>query len=209
MKYSKYLLPTVYIGVIAVMIVSVVLVISGVKSYLVEKPNYNYTLDEVFTSDILPVVKTESYTIIKPYVSENVTIGRYFYNPNSEKEKQESSIIYYENTYMQNMGVDYVSKEEFDIVSILDGEVESIEDNEIYDKKLVIKYNDNLKAVYSNIKDILVSVGYKVSQGEIIATSTNSKIDNNPSLLHFEVYYKGEVIDPESLYTMSVNDLEE
>ena len=91
----------------------------------------------------------------------------------------------------------------------MNGEVESIEDNEIYGKIVTIKHNDNFKSVYSNVKDILVTVGYKVSQGEIIAASNSSKIDKeHASLLHFEVYYKGEAIDPENLYTLSVSELE-
>ena len=96
----------------------------------------------------------------------------------------------------------------FDVVSILDGEVISIEDNEIYGKVVKIKHNDNLISVYSNVKDVLVNVGYKVSQGEMIATSDKYKLDTNVnSLLHFEVYYKEKAIDPESMYTLSVSDL--
>ena len=73
----------------------------------------------------------------------------------------------------------------------------------------IVKHNDNLISVYSNIKDVLVSVGYTASQGEIIASSDKSKIDNGDnSMLHFEIYYKGNAVDPESLYTMSVSELQ-
>ena len=34
-----------------------------------------------------------------------------------------------------------------------------------------------------------------------------SSLDKEKSLLHFEVYYKDNAIDPENLYTMSVSDL--
>ena len=95
-----------------------------------------------------------------------------------------------------------------DVVSILDGEVISIEDNAIYGKVVTIKHNDNLKSVYSNVKNVLVNVGYKISQGEIFASSDTYKVDTKvKSLLHFEVYYKDNAIDPENLYTMSVSDL--
>ena len=49
---------------------------------------------------------------------------------------------------------------------------------------------------------ILINVGYKVSQGEIIATSKKYSLDSGKELLHFEVYYKGNSIDPENLYTL-------
>ncbi len=208
-KYTKYLIPTIYIGVIAVMVVSVMLVVTGVKNYLAEEPKYNYTIDEYFQSDLSPVVSTNSDTIIRPYLADTVKVGKYFYDFESDASKQEGALIYFENTYMQNKGVDYVNDEDFDVLSVLDGEVISVEDNEVYGKVITIKHNDNLKTVYSNVTDVLVTVGYKVSQGEIIASSTASKLDTtNKSLLHFEVYYKESPMDPENLYTLKVNELE-
>lgn len=208
-KLTKYFLPTIFVGIITVMVVCVLLVISGVKNYLREEKDYNYTIEDVFNNDVLPVIKTQSDSIVKPYIYEDVKVGKGYYDYESDEKKQESSIIYFENTYMQNSGVDYVSDKEFDVVSILDGEIISIEDNDIYGKILKIKHNDNLISVYSNIKDILYKVGDKISQSEIIANTDKSKLDDNiKSMLHFEIYYKGETIDPEKLYTMKVSDFE-
>lgn len=207
-KYSKIIIPSIYVGVIGVMVVSCLLVVSGVKNFISERKDYDYTLDKVFVKDTIPVSKNESNMIIKPYTNDKVKVYSYFYDFESDTKKQLNSLIYYENTYMQNNGVDYSNEEDFDVVSILDGEVISIEDNAIYGKVVTIKHNDNLKSVYSNVKDVLVNVGYKISQGEIFASTTSYKVDTNvKSLLHFEVYYKDNAIDPENLYTMSVSDL--
>lgn len=207
-KYSKIIIPSIYVGVIGVMVVSCLLVVSGVKNFLNERKDYDYTLDKVFIKDTIPVSKNENNMIIKPYTNDKVKVYSYFYDFEGDTKKQLDSLIYYENTYMQNNGVDYSNDEEFDVVSILDGEVISIEDNAIYGKVVTIKHNDNLKSVYSNVKKVLVNVGYKISQGEIFASSDTYKVDTKvKSLLHFEVYYKDNAIDPENLYTMSVSDL--
>lgn len=207
-KYSKIIIPSIYVGVIGVMVVSCLLVVSGVKNFLNERKDYDYTLDKVFIKDTIPVSKNENNMIIKPYTNDKVKVYSYFYDFEGDTKKQLDSLIYYENTYMQNNGVDYSNDEEFDVVSILDGEVISIEDNAIYGKVVTIKHNDNLKSVYSNVKNVLVNVGYKISQGEIFASSDTYKVDTKVrSLLHFEVYYKDNAIDPENLYTMSVSDL--
>ena len=207
-KYSKIIIPSIYVGVIGVMVVSCLLVVSGVKNFLNERKDYDYTLDKVFIKDTIPVSKNENNMIIKPYTNDKVKVYSYFYEFEGDTKKQLDSLIYYENTYMQNNGVDYSNDEEFDVVSILDGEVVSIEDNAIYGKVVTIKHNDNLKSVYSNVKNVLVNVGYKISQGEIFASSDTYKVDTKvKSLLHFEVYYKDNAIDPENLYTMSVSDL--
>ena len=205
---SLLFIGTIYFCIVGVMVLSVLLIIYGIKSFVNEKPEINYALDDVF-SDISPVMKTQTDSIIRPYLSDKVKVGKYFYDFKANKEKQEESIINYKNTYIQNSGVDYVSDEDFDVVSIMDGEVIGIEENEIYGKIVTIKNNNNLKTIYSNLDDVIVNVGYKVSQGEIIASSSESKIeDNKKSTLHFEVYYKGEVIDPEKLYTLTVSELE-
>ena len=207
-KYSKIIIPSIYVGVIGVMVVSCLLVVSGVKNFLNERKDYDYTLDKVYIKDTIPVSKNENNMIIKPYTNDKVKVYSYFYDFEGDTKKQLDSLIYYENTYMQNNGVDYSNDEEFDVVSILDGEVVSIEDNAIYGKVVTIKHNDNLKSVYSNVKNVLVNVGYKISQGEIFASSDTYKVDTKvKSLLHFEVYYKDNAIDPENLYTMSVSDL--
>ena len=207
-KYSKIIIPSIYVGVIGVMVVSCLLVVSGVKNFLNERKDYDYTLDKVFIKDTIPVSKNESNMIVKPYTNDKVKVYSYFYDFEGDSKKQLDSLIYYENTYMQNNGVDYSNDEDFDVVSILDGEVISIEDNAIYGKVVTIKHNDNLKSVYSNVKNVLVNVGYKISQGEIFASSDTYKVDTKvKSLLHFEVYYKDNALDPENLYTMSVSDL--
>ncbi len=208
-KYSKILLPTFYIGIIAVMVLCATLVVSGVKTYLTNREEMKFTIDNVFDEDTTPVVKTETDTIVKPYIAESVKVGRYFYDFESDEKKQENSLILYEDTYMQNNGVDYVDSKNFDVVAILDGEVISIEDSEVYGKVVTIKHNDNLKSVYSNVDGILVSVGYKVHQGEIFAMSAKPKLKSDyESMLHFEVFYKESAIDPENMYTLSVSDFQ-
>ena len=208
-KDSKILLPTFYIGIIAVMVLCATLVVSGVKTYLTNREEMKFTIDNVFDEDTTPVVKTETNTIVKPYIAESVKVGRYFYDFESDEKKQENSLILYEDTYMQNNGVDYVDSKNFDIVAILDGEVISIEDSEVYGKVVTIKHNDNLKSVYSNVDGVLVSIGYKVHQGEIFAMSAKPKLPSDyKSMLHFEVFYKESAIDPENMYTLSVSDFQ-
>ena len=61
-KYSKLIIPSIYVGVIAVMVVSSILVVTGVKNFLDEKKNYNYTLDNVFIKDTVPVSRNERFS---------------------------------------------------------------------------------------------------------------------------------------------------
>ena len=207
-KYTKVLLPMVYVGVLLFMVMSSMLIIKGVQNYLKEDVTYKYALDGVFDGDIMPVMKTESNSIIRPYLNESVKVGKYFYDYESDDKKQTESIIFYENTYMQNTGVNYINDESFDVVSVLDGEVIGVEDSEIYGKVLTIKHNDNFITTYSNIENVSLQVGYKVSQGEILGSSIVSDISDGKFMLHFEAVHKGSYIDPENLYTLKVSEIQ-
>jgi len=201
---KKYLLPSVFFIIFSLIIASIVLVFNGVKGEVNEKTNYKYALDNVFTSDVMSVVSEVSDNFIKPYVDEKVSIQRYFYNKNSEMDKQEKSIIYYENTYIQNKGVDYTNSEPFDVVSICNGEVTNIEKSELYGNIITVKCN-NIEIKYYNLSNVLFNVGNKVTQGEILGSTSLSKFDKNLYLLHFEILNNGKYIDPESIYSLKIS----
>ena len=74
-------------------------------------------------------------------------------------------------------------------------------------RKVFLKFKTS-EDIYYNVSDILATVGYKVSQGEIIGRSLTSKFDNNKYLLHFEVYYKDRPIDPETIYNLKMEELD-
>ena len=180
--YVKIAIPFVYVGIIVFMVLISVFLINGVKNYIKEDAIYKYALDNVFDEDVFPVMKVETENIVRPYIESNVQIGKYFYDYEGTDDKQKDSIIYYKDTYMQNTGVNYIHDESFDVVSVLNGEVIGIEDNDIYGKIVTIKHNDNLITTYSNIDDVVVDMGYNVSQGEIIGTSKISEISENKTL---------------------------
>ena len=58
------------------------------------------------------------------------------------------------------------------------------------------------------IDKVALKVGDVVSQGTIVGVSGKSLVNSNyTTSLHFEVNYKGELIDPEKFYSLNVNEL--
>lgn len=205
-KAKKMIIPLIYISAVILIVASILLVISSINKYLTIPKDYNYAVDTKF-ENVVPVVETQT-TIIKPYLSEDVKVGKYFYDFEADEERQQNSIIFYENTYMQNSGVDYVSDSVFDIVAVLDGEVMSVETDSTLGNIIKLKHDKNLITVYQGIDNIDLKEGNTVNQGTIIGTSGTSKINTNyTTSLHFEVYYNGELMDPENFYTLNIEDL--
>ena len=108
-----------------------------------------------FEGEIIPVMKSESDMIIRPYIDENVKVGRYFYDYESDNNKQENSLILYENIYMQNTGVDYINNSDFDVVSILDGEVITVNANSSVNVKYTLKCGKCGKIFTRTYEDIM------------------------------------------------------
>lgn len=155
----------------------------------------------------IPVVST-SVKIVKPYLDDTVKLVRSFYDYEGDSADQEKAIIFYEDTYMQNSGVDYANENVFDVISILDGTVISVEDNDILGTTVEVRHSNELISVYQSLSDVSVKENDQIIQGQIIAKSGTSNINKDlGNHLHFELYYKGKIVNPEEYYNKSVDEL--
>lgn len=208
MKLKGFVLPTVYVLVIGVLFISI--------SYLGTALQNNIKYDDLSVSalqkdNVTPVIKNEEVTkanITKPYTSEKVTISKSFYSMKDDEKKQQNSLVYYENTYLQNSGILYTSSEEFDVLSSLDGTVTNVAKDEILGNYVEVTHNTNLKTVYYSLGEITVKKDDAITSGQIIGKSGDNLLDDkNKNSLLFEVYHNGFAIDPESFYNMNLEDL--
>lgn len=206
LKLRPFVLPSIYL----VLVVS--LLLGALYSYNVasEDNSYeedlNYVSGGIFSNDT-PVVSTGK-VIIKPYSSEDVKVAKYFYEKDEKEEKQKDSIVYYGNTYIQNSGIDYVSEKEYDVMAVLDGTVSSIKEDELLGKTIEIKHENKLVSIYQGVGNILVKEGDVISQGQVVAKSGDSTLnDVLGKHLHFELIYNGQVVNPEKYYDKNVNEL--
>lgn len=161
--------------------------------------NLEYVSYEVLTDNIMPVSKEETNDeIVRPYTDTSVKIGKSYYDYKEESENQEDSIIYYENTYIQNTGVDYISKNVFDVNAIADGKVISVTEDDIVGITVKIEHNNNMISVYQSIKDVTVKENDQVTKGQVIATSGTNNISSDlGNHLHFELYKENILVNPE------------
>lgn len=172
-----------------------------------DKPT-NYVDGEIINSnEHIPVINNGS-VILRPYTASDVKIAKSFYDYKAEAEKQKDAIIYYENTYMQNSGVDYKGDDVFDVVAILDGEVTSVKTDEILGTIVEIKHSNDIISIYQSLSDVSVKENDKLLAGQLIGKSGESNINKDMGKhLHFELYYKGQLVNPEEYYDKNIEDL--
>ncbi len=210
-KLRKFVIPT-----ICLMLVCTIL-FSSYKMYQILtagvpiiNPTPKDNTSEVNNNDDTNVTPTinETKSIIRPYTSKEVSATIPYYNIDGTNDEQAAALIYYEGIYMQNTGVLYTSNNQFDVVSILDGTVKNVKEDSLMGNIVEIEHTNNLTTVYQSLGEVKVSVGDKVSQGDVIATSGQNKITTDTSnALHFEVFYKGEVFNPEEFYLLDYNEV--
>ena len=204
---KKFVMPTIY-----TILVSLFLLTSFAAFKSPEKKNdpvekIQYVSSSVLSNDV-PVMSTPK-VFIKPYNNESVKTGKYFYDYSGDKDSQQNSILFYDNTYIQNSGVDYVLEEEFDVICVYDGVILKVEDNDIVGKTVEIKHDNNIVTVYQSLGKVDVKEGDSIVQGTIIGKSGTSKIGNGlGNHLHYEIYINGQVVNPEKTYDKQINELQ-
>lgn len=165
-----------------------------------------YVSDTIFSEDI-PVVGEET-KIIRPYTDTEIKIVKNYYDYQGVAESQVDSILYHENTYLQNSGVSYGGKEGFDVVAILDGTIIDIKEDPLLGNIVQIEHSNEMISIYSSLGEINVKKGDKVKQGVVLGKSgTNNIAKDLGSHLDLELIIKGQTVNPESYYDKSVSEI--
>ena len=180
--------------IVAILVLIPVLTVIIFSKESMKKTNDLVTTDTI--SDTVPVIN-ETRKMINPYTDSSVTISKSYYDYKGEATEQEKSITVYENTYIQNTGIDYISTNTFDIVSVLDGTVVTVKEDELLGKIIEVKHDNGLITSYQSLSGITVQKNDKIKQGQVIGKSGTNKLDKEiGNHLHFEIYENGSSVNP-------------
>lgn len=205
-KLKGFVLPTAYVIGVTLLFLGIMYVGSNVTDDYIGDYIFSTSL---FTENLVPVVNNVEEKIFKPFDNETVEITKYFYDKDADDTNKESSIIYYENTYMQNTGVLYSSDEQFDVLASLSGTVTNIKDDEILGKVVYVEYNTKLTIVYYSLESTDLKIGNQIEQGAVIGKSGSNKLETEKKYnLLIEVYLDGSLINPLDFFEMNIADLE-
>lgn len=199
---KPFVFPTLYTIFAIVVIMSLFLSIEVID----EKDSVIYVSGAIL-DEYVPVISIEEEKVIKPFTDQTVTVSKNYYDYQASIEEQTNSILYYENTYLQNTGINYQSDNIFDVISILSGEVIEVEDKELLGKSVTIRHDNELISVYQSLSNITVNKGDKVTTGQVIAKSGSCDlITDSKNNLHFELYVNGIIADPENYYDKKISE---
>ncbi len=206
LKLKPFVLPSIYLLAVFALVISIFATSKSLKEP--EKEEITYVSNAIFGTTI-PVMNVEddpTVKVIRPYQKENVKIDKYFYDYQGDATKQQQSLIEHENTYMQNSGIDFVCDEAFDVIAVLDGTVIDVKEDEILGKIVEVRHGNNLISIYQSLGEVKVAKNDTIKQGQVIGTSGKSELSNHENQLHFELFSKGVIVNPENYFDKSITN---
>ena len=206
-KLKPFVIPTLYSIAFLALVVSLFFLREALNTPVFEEEEDFEYVNETIFDDEKPVVGTTK-NIIRPYKDSEIKILKYFYDKDAEVDKQKESIIFHENIYLPNSGVDYGGKEKFEVISILDGTVITVKEDDLLGKTIEIRHSNEMISVYQSLSEVTVKKDDVVTQGQIIGKSGTCNISSElKDHLHFEIILNGTVIDPEKVYDKTMKEL--
>lgn len=167
----------------------------GKNSYK-EDDDFKYVSKTVF-DETTPVV-SQTTEFVRPYKDSDIQILKTYYDYKATAEEQEKSLIYYEGTYLQSSGVSYGKSDIFDVVSIKDGTVIEVKEDELFGKVVQIKHADDSVSIYQGLSESVVDKDEIVTRGQTIGKSGISNVEKDlGNHVHFELIVSGSTVNPE------------
>ncbi|MCK2002183.1 peptidoglycan DD-metalloendopeptidase family protein [[Brevibacterium] frigoritolerans] len=131
--------------------------------------------------------------------ADKSVIKKQFYDVNADEKAQEDALVFYNNRYEQNKGIDIAMEDgkSFDVKASLSGNVTKVQDDALLGNLVEVEHEDGVVTRYQSVKDIKVAVGDKVKQGQAIATAGKSQINEEAGVhVHFEIRKDNIALNP-------------
>ena len=210
-KLKPYVIQGIYVLAVVSTILTAVLLTNSLDlaTKLIED-DYIYVSYEILSDDIQAVIgeQKDDIKIARPYNEEGINIIKSFYDYTKSADDNKDAIIYYENTYLQNNGIDYGKEKEFNVLAILPGKVISVTEDEITGKTIKIEHDNNIISIYQSLSETKVKVDATIKQGDLIGISGTNAIGSSlGNHLHFELIKNNIYVNPENYFGKSLKEI--
>ncbi len=199
-KFKNLLVPSLYAVAIIAVLGSVYLIETNTNEETFVNDDHYGKVYEYFDETVENVIAEEK-VLIRPYNDAEIQILKTYYDYQADDKSQENSIIYHEDTYMQNSSVIYGGKENFDVIAVYDGKVIEVKEDPVLGNIVQIEHENNYISIYQSLSEVTVKKDDIVKQGDKLGLSGTSNLNKDlGSHLSFEIIKSGEIVNPELHY---------
>ncbi|GHH98751.1 M23 family metallopeptidase [Neobacillus kokaensis] len=209
---KRWVFPAIYIA-------SAAIILTGVLWYQSAGNNtdkYNYKSSDLTGKKNPPAVEVnKGLENFKMPVAktESAVIKTKFYDFNAKAEEREAALVFYNNTYQTNTGIDITMPDgkSFDVTASLSGTVTRVDDQDaVLGNVIVIEHANGIVTQYQSVKEIKVKEGDVVKQGDVLAKAGQSLFNEKAGThVHFEIRKDGVAVNPSNFFDKPVSALME
>ncbi|WP_079506364.1 M23 family metallopeptidase [Mesobacillus jeotgali] len=210
---KRWVYPTVYIA-------SAAIILTGVLWYQnsgsdLNQSDYKATDMPGKKMNEQPAVEVNRAmeNFVMPVVNEDdAVIQMGFYENDGDAAEQEAALVFYDNTYHPNTGLDIAAKDgkEFDVIASLSGTVKNVMEDAVLGNVIEVEHDKGIVTQYQSVKDYKVKVGDEVEQGQVIAKSGTSLINEKAgNHVHFEIRKDNVPVNPHEYFNKPLSSLQE
>ncbi|TWI59800.1 M23 family metallopeptidase [Halalkalibacter nanhaiisediminis] len=214
---KRWLLPALYL-IAAAGILSSVFLMQGQDELSAPKDGVEVTESEHGTAmdpyGENAVEVTTSQEVVKMPVEEesDVSIIGHFYDVNASAEEQQEALVYYNNTYYPNKGIDLaqVEGESFNATAALSGTIEKAEKDALLGYVVEINHDNGVVTHYHSLASIEVEEGATVKQGDVLGQAGRNIYNEEAGVhIHFEVRQNGVPVNPNDVLEQPIDSIKD
>jgi stage II sporulation protein Q len=212
---KRWVFPAIYIASAAIILTAVLWYQSASNNAGVD--NYNYNSSDIagkkLNEDPAVEVNRSMENFAMPVSNpDDAVIQKQFYDYSAKKEDQEAALVFYNNTYHPNTGIDITTKDgkTFDVVAALSGTVTKVEEDSLLGNVIEVEHDEGIVTQYQSVSDFKVEVGDEVEQGQTLAMAGKSMLNEEAGIhVHFEIRKDSIPVNPTAYFHKSLSDLRE
>ena len=136
---------------------------------------------------------------------------RIFFDLSLSDEEIVSAIISTGSYMIESKGVSYAKSDNsvFDVCSIYDGKVTSVEEDELDGVCVTIRHADGVESIYSSLSDVSVKVNDTIKLGQTIGKASTSLTDVEAGVhVHLEVKVNDAYVNPTTVFGKELSEVQ-
>ena len=157
-----------------------------------------------------PVVPQPKIKFAVPVQGEYEVV-RIFFDLSLSDEELEDAIITAGSYMVESKGISYAKSDNsvFDVCSIYDGKVTSVEEDELNGVCVTIQHADGIESVYSSLADVTVKVNDTITVGQTIGKASTSFTDVEAGVhVHLEVKINAAYVNPTTVFGKELSEVQ-
>ncbi|MGN7285692.1 peptidoglycan DD-metalloendopeptidase family protein [Shouchella rhizosphaerae] len=134
----------------------------------------------------------------------------FFYDPEADAQEQEQALVFYDNVYRQNKGIDLASKDQetFPVQAAMSGTVTKAMKDSVLGYVVEVDHGNGITTHYSSLEGIEAEQGTEISQGDVIGNAGSNVYDEEAGVhVHFEIRKDGVAMNPYDAFNKSLEDI--